>query len=407
MFYEAAEIDEQLICPYCKNKYTDPRIVECGVSFCMPCINQMLISNKNGFKCPACEDFHEIPSKGYLKNSNLAKLCAKKAAEPTDSKLAEAFKSQLDEFKLKLEDLSNENKIRFVKIKEYCDGLINLDEHDLTSSLPHLNKKEPLSIKLLNNDQIAVAYRLNESNCIAIEVFDKNFNLVYERVSKSGRNFKNFLLNSMANNSIIFCLVKPNIELNCFNDKIDDEECCENYKNIMSVVKIFDEKLNKLKKIFLFHWIISLSSFDDKIYLISSFSEMMQVYDSNLVLLMSIGQSKPNLPFYIPWYIKKVQICEDYYVFLDKSEIKFLDRKTGWVKKMFKIDASDFLLNTDAQTILAYNNDSNKVLCYDFEGKSQTFDINFRRTFNHIKLVDCLKDKFLFLDSKSICLYIS
>ena len=285
--------------------------------------------------------------------------------------------------------------------------MINLDEHDLTSSLPHLNKKEPLSIKLLNNDQIAVAYRLNESNCIAIEVFDKNFNLVYERVSKSGRNFKNFLLNSMANNSIIFCLVKPNIELNCFNDKSDDEECCENYKNIMSVVKIFDEKLNKLKKIFLFHWIISLSSFDDKIYLISSFSEMMQVYDSNLVLLMSIGQSKPNLPFYIPWYIKKVEICEDYYVFLDKSEIKFLDRKTGWVKKMFKIDARDFLLNTDAQTILAYNNDSNKVLCYDFEGKSQTFDINFRRNFNHIKLVDCLKDKFLFLDSKSICLYIS
>ena len=81
MFYEEKEIDELIICPYCKNKYKDPRFIECGISFCMPCIELLIKDGATGFKCPDCDDFHEMPKRGYSKNTNLAKLCAKQAAK--------------------------------------------------------------------------------------------------------------------------------------------------------------------------------------------------------------------------------------------------------------------------------------------------------------------------------------
>ena len=68
MFYEENEIGELVICPYCKNKYDDPRIVSCGNSFCMPCIEFLAKEESNGFKCPDCDEFHETPNNGFSKN---------------------------------------------------------------------------------------------------------------------------------------------------------------------------------------------------------------------------------------------------------------------------------------------------------------------------------------------------
>ena len=117
MFYEAAEINKQLTCPYCKNKYNDPRIVECCSSFCMSCIQILKCKNKYGFKCPECSDFHEQPEKGYLKNPNLAYLCEISANEVSRGSLADTLRTQLDEIKLKLNELSNENELGVDKIK--------------------------------------------------------------------------------------------------------------------------------------------------------------------------------------------------------------------------------------------------------------------------------------------------
>ena len=59
MFYEENEINELIICPYCKTKYNDPRLMECGDSFCMPCIELLINNSEKGFKCPVGNDFHE------------------------------------------------------------------------------------------------------------------------------------------------------------------------------------------------------------------------------------------------------------------------------------------------------------------------------------------------------------
>ena len=133
----------------------------------------------------------------------------------------------------------------------------------------------------------------------------------------------------------------------------------------------------------------------------------LQVYDENLIFLNIIGQASPNLPFYMPPQITKVQICEKFFVYLDAKEIILLDRSNGWAMKRIKIESNDFLLNSDTNRILTYDNGLKKVVSYDFEGKSQVFDINLAVTNESIKLVDCLKEKLLFLDSKSLCFFIS
>ena len=142
MFYEEKEISELSLCPYCKNKYTDPRIVECSSSFCMPCIEFLTKNDENGFKCPVCDDFHETPKKGYLKNPNLAKLCDKKAVEVSRSKQAEDFKRKLVNFKQNLDKLANKNKPSIEIIKEYCDNLRNevqLSSEELIETIKKYN----------------------------------------------------------------------------------------------------------------------------------------------------------------------------------------------------------------------------------------------------------------------------
>ena len=142
MFYEENEINELIICPYCKTKYNDPRLMECGDSFCMPCIEILINIGEKGFKCTECNDFHEMPPKGYLKNLKLAKLCEKRAVEVSRSKLADEFKAQLDEFKQNVDILRNKNKPCIEIIKEYFDNLRNevqLSSEELIETIKKYN----------------------------------------------------------------------------------------------------------------------------------------------------------------------------------------------------------------------------------------------------------------------------
>jgi DNA-binding transcriptional MerR regulator len=138
MFYEEIEIGELVICPYCKHKYNDPRIVGCGTSFCMSCIQLLTKNGQHWFGCPVCDEFHEQPRKGYLKNTTLAKLCEKKANKVYRSPLADALETQLNELKLNMDKSAKENDLGVDKIKEYCDGLkkeVQLHLEELTESL--------------------------------------------------------------------------------------------------------------------------------------------------------------------------------------------------------------------------------------------------------------------------------
>ena len=543
MFYEENQINEVIRCPYCQNKYNDPRLVECSSSFCMSCIELLIKNGENGFKCPICRQFHEIPRNGYLKNSNLAKLCEMKANEVSRGSLADSLKAQLDEIKLKLAVLAKENQLGADKIKEHCDGLrnavqlsseqlietikahnldlidqinhyenksildfnkqnkiqlenfiqnmqgfhskwtnylkqfklkdadlqtasaqanecleqikneneqmlaklfndvliqfnknpfeikskiigsfskaasspdlslINLNELDLSKS-SSINKQEPISVKLLNDGRISVAYRVNDMNDVEIAVFDSKFNRLHQKVCHSGRNFRIFQLSALANNSIVLCLTCPNKCLNFYNNKSDDEYTFQDFTNTLSTIKLFDDKLRKLKSTLLSNYIGYTATSDNKLFCMivdgSCHFVSIKIYDENLTFLEYIGQAcYPNLPFFIPYGSNKVQVCGSYFVFRDMSEVIFLDRASGWVIKRLKVDNYNFLLDPISNSLLTYRNESKQVVRTDLDGKVQTFNVNISKADRVVKLVGCLNDKLVFLDEKSHCLFIS
>ena len=99
--------------------------------------------------------------------------------------------------------------------------LINLNAH---LNITPCFRNETLAVKLPSHGKISAAYRKSDCNETEIVVFDKNFNRLCSKVFiATARNFKNFQLNALANNSIIFCLTDPKTKLNFYNSKSDDE----------------------------------------------------------------------------------------------------------------------------------------------------------------------------------------
>jgi len=91
MFYEENEINELIICPYCKNKYKDPRLLPCGTSLCFDCIQLITRIDAGNVKC-VCNQFHMIPVDGFFINTTLAKLVEKKPFEVYRGSLVKEFK---------------------------------------------------------------------------------------------------------------------------------------------------------------------------------------------------------------------------------------------------------------------------------------------------------------------------
>jgi hypothetical protein len=178
MFYGETEISELLSCPICKNKYQDPRIMGCGTSFCMSCIELLTKNSTNGFQCPVCKDFHQQLQNGYLKNTTLAKLCEKKANKVSRSPLANSFEVQLDELELNMVKLAKENDQGADKIKEYCDGLRN--EVQL-----HLEE----STESLKNQSLELIQKIDEYENEAALKFEKNVNIDMDDFLSETRRF--------------------------------------------------------------------------------------------------------------------------------------------------------------------------------------------------------------------------
>ena len=150
-----------------------------------------------------------------------------------------------------------------------------------------------------------------------------------------------------------------------------------------------------------------MDTFENKLYCLSRnglLDMSLHVYDEKLVNLMNID-SNPFEPFYIPSHVNKVQVSESYFVYRDDSEVVLLDRKSGWVKKRFQFEGNEVLFDSGTSKILAYSSETNKVVSYDLEGGSKSFDVNIPSPNESIQFVDCLNGKLLFADAKSDWLY--
>ena len=122
MFYEEKEISELIICPYCKTKFTDPRLLPCGVSLCYDCIQ--LLDKSGNIEC-VCNNIHAIPVDGFIVNPTLAKLVEKKPYEVYRSSLVEEFKQNLNILKQEIDFLTNKMQLGGENITEYCNSIKN------------------------------------------------------------------------------------------------------------------------------------------------------------------------------------------------------------------------------------------------------------------------------------------
>ena len=191
MFYEVKEIDELVQCPYCKNKYYDPRLVECGASFCMQCIDLLIKEGENGLKCPVCDDFHEKPKKGYSKNPTLAKLCGMQANEVSRGSLAATLKLQMHELKQNLDELAHKNKFCIERIKEHCDNLRNEVQLSSEELIETIKKHNMDLIDQINAYEKNSTHDFNQENKAK---FDNFINDLYAFHTKWIENFKQFNL---------------------------------------------------------------------------------------------------------------------------------------------------------------------------------------------------------------------
>lgn len=101
MFYKEEEIIEELHCPKCRRRFSDPRIIPCGQTYCQMCIRDLVEAyedkKRDTFKCPSCASKHPIPPEtGFPPNLVAVRLLKKSSNEVYRSKNVERLKDVLN-----------------------------------------------------------------------------------------------------------------------------------------------------------------------------------------------------------------------------------------------------------------------------------------------------------------------
>lgn len=65
VIYALEQLNEQLLCPVCLEKYSDPKILDCHHTFCTKCLLRIINNCESVcIVCPTCRHETKIPSKG-------------------------------------------------------------------------------------------------------------------------------------------------------------------------------------------------------------------------------------------------------------------------------------------------------------------------------------------------------
>jgi hypothetical protein len=125
MYFEDETIEAELNCPFCKQRFVDPRMLPCGNFCCFECIKRELNAD-NSYKCDLCDNVHEtrlgdgnqypVP---HLLNNLLKKMDIK--VSPEFIKLE--FKKEFEKFKSKINDSSNLQLNFKNKLNDYCNTI--------------------------------------------------------------------------------------------------------------------------------------------------------------------------------------------------------------------------------------------------------------------------------------------
>jgi len=101
MFFNANQVNKELLCSNCEDKLDVPKILPCGETICSLCETSIQV-NDQMFDCLVCKAKHKMPENGFAINKSLSKILA---IELTNVSRGEAYNSLmklLDEIQKKL-----------------------------------------------------------------------------------------------------------------------------------------------------------------------------------------------------------------------------------------------------------------------------------------------------------------
>ena len=111
-----------LNCPLCKNTFDDGRLITCGITLCLKCIQPFIIDNK--FKCSFCsKKEHELPINGFPSSPVIMGLISKKNV--TNQRLLKKQKCESKQMNIKPGPKSYKLKMKSIKLhkKKNYDNL--------------------------------------------------------------------------------------------------------------------------------------------------------------------------------------------------------------------------------------------------------------------------------------------
>ena len=186
-------------------------------------------------------------------------------------------------------------------------GSLVVDNTDKPSYIQALNSIKPyntiskieggiknISFKLLINGNLCVAYRKNNESFVRITVFDKDLNLLTQKLSNSDA-YRRFKLVELKK-SVVLCSF--------------DRVASATSLSASSMLK-FDSSLNYQSNIRLDYEIVDVDAHEKKLYLLSASSDRklkhIFVYDESLMLLNSIKlEIREMSPFCVPISVSKI-----------------------------------------------------------------------------------------------------
>ena len=189
MFYKRYEIDSHLTCPKCLRRFDIPIGLPCGFCICETCLQQLTYSQTicilTGAKtnweidCPFCKEKHQVPEDNFPIMQSVADLLSLNPSRETHDIVFNEFKTILNEFGVKMEDLKKDLTQSFEKINEHAKDvkqeifnrvqtlmeIIEKYEKNLVEKLMHFESDKNKSV----NDSVAsivkeVSAKLNEWN---------------------------------------------------------------------------------------------------------------------------------------------------------------------------------------------------------------------------------------------------
>ena len=266
--------------------------------------------------------------------------------------------------------------------ESFAQALDSMIPHYMSSTMKNINKA---SFKLLSNGNVCVAYREQNEKLVTVVVYDKCLNKLHQKCLQSRIIFRGFELVEL-NEAVILCFFEP---------KQDDQ------LTYRSLIVELDHNLRFKRDIVFEFDIIHANAHQDKLYLLAtpsrdSKSKFVNVYDENLKLSKNIklGNSE-GLPFYVPDSVTRMRVAENYFVFLDGKNVLLMDRLDGEIKRTFRINSGDFVLDSSANRVISYDGTTEKLVCFDFEGES--FEISIPKL-KKLEMVDFGHRRFVFFD---------